>query len=291
MRFSFIEAQKAKYPVTVLCSVLQVSSSGFYAWRERRPSRRSQVNRDLTRRIFEIYHGSRQTYGSPRVHEELRQQGYGVSRKRVARLMRQRGLRARIQRRFHCTTDSGHQMPVAVNVLGRRFRTTAPDTVWATDITYVRTWEGWLYVAVVIDLFSRRVVGWAMADHLRTELALDALNMALGRRLPPAKLIHHSDRGSQYASARYQRILKDNAIVCSMSRAGNCWDNAVVESFFATLKTELIHRRSWPTRRQAKAAIAEYIELFYNCRRIHSSLAYRSPAQYEKEYLSAATAA
>jgi len=197
--------------------------------------------------------------------------------------MRQAGLRARRPRRWCRTTDSQHANPVAANVLARQFQPRGPNTVWATDITYVWTWEGWLYLAVVLDLFSRRVVGWALADHMRTELVLDALQMALGRRRPPAELVHHSDRGSQYASDAYRAVLREHGIVCSMSRRGNCWDNAVAESFFATLKTELIHRRSWPLRREVATAITEYIEVFYNRHRLHSFLAYRSPADYEEE--------
>lgn len=283
MRFEFIAAEKATVPVTTLCRVLQVSPSGFYAWRERPLARRCTADQKLAVQIAAIHAASRGTYGSPRVHATLQHQACAVGRKRVARLMRQAGLRARRPKRFCHTTDSQHAHAVAANVLGRRFEPRAANTVWATDITYVWTWEGWLYLAVVLDLFSRRVVGWALADHMRTELVLNALQMALGRRRPPAELVHHSDRGSQYASNAYRAVLREHGIVCSMSRRGNCWDNAVVESFFATVKTELIHRRSWPTRRELTTGITEYIEVFYNRYRLHSFLAYRSPADYEEE--------
>jgi len=282
MRFEFIAGEKASLPVTTLCRVLQVSPSGFYAWRERPRAQRHMQDQVLGVQIAAIHAASRGTYGSPRVHARLQRQA-AVGRKRVARLMRQAGLRARRPRRWCSTTDSQHANAVAANVLARQFEPSAPNTVWATDITYVWTWEGWLYLAVVLDLFSRRVVGWALADHMRTELVLNALQMALGRRRPAAELVHHSDRGSQYASDAYRAVLREHGIVCSMSRRGNCWDNAVVESFFATLKTELIHRRSWPTRRAVTTAITEYIEVFYNRHRVHSFLAYHSPADYEEE--------
>jgi putative transposase len=283
MRFDFIAEEKARFPVTTLCRVLQVSPSGFYAWRERPLAQRYTEDQRLSVQVAAIHARSRYTYGSPRVHAALTKQPYAVGRKRVARLMRQAGLRARRPRRWCRTTDSQHANPVAANVLARQFQPRGPNTVWATDITYVWTWEGWLYLAVVLDLFSRRVVGWALADHMRTELVLDALQMALGRRRPPTALVHHSDRGSQYASEAYRAVLREHGIVCSMSRRGNCWDNAVAESFFATLKIELIHRRSWPLRREATTAITEYIEVFYNRYRLHSFLAYRSPADYEEE--------
>ncbi len=291
MRFEFIAAEKATVPVTTLCRVLQVSPSGFYAWRERPLARRCTADQKLAVQIVAIHVASRGTYGSPRVHATLQHQACAVGRKRVARLMRQAGLRARRPKRFCHTTDSQHAHAVAANVLGRRFEPRAANTVWATDITYVWTWEGWLYLAVVLDLFSRRVVGWALADHMRTELVLNALQMAVGRRRPPAELVHHSDRGSQYASDAYRAVLREHGIVCSMSRRGNCWDNAVVESFFATLKTELIHRRSWPLRRDVAAAVTEYIEVFYNRYRLHSFLAYRSPADYEEAKRTVAQAA
>lgn len=292
MKCDFIAVQKAFYPVTTLCRVLQVSRSAFYGGVAGQPARRLVSNTELAVRIRTIHRTSRGTYGSPRVHAQLRRDDVRVSRKRVARLMAERGLCGRRPKRWYRTTDSTHGRPVTSNVLDRQFRPQAPDTVWATDITYIWTSEGWLYLAVVLDLFARRVVGWALADHLRTELALAALKMALGRRCPPSKLLHHSDQGTQYASAAYQQELRAHGILCSMSRRGNCWDNAVVESFFATLKAELIELRSWPTRREARDATAEYIEVFYNSHRLHSSLSYRTPLECEKEFtLTAAKAA
>lgn len=281
MRFAFIQAEKAEYTVRVMCRVLKVSPSGFYAWASRSPSARAQQADALRPVIAEAHRRSRGTYGSPRVHADLQDCGFRVGRKRVARLMREQGLVGRRPRRYRVTTDSAHELPVARNALGRQFNVTAPNRVWATDITYVRTWEGWLYLAVVIDLYSRRAVGWAMAEHLRTELVLDALGTALGQRLPTGPLIHHSDRGSQYASAVYRSVLAEHGITCSMSRRGNCWDNAVVESFFATLKGELVDTRPWPTRRAARSAIHEYIAVFYNRHRRHSFLGYLTPADYE----------
>lgn len=207
--------------------------------------------------------------------------GWSVGRKRVAAIMRRKGLVGRPRRRFRRTTEVDANLAVAPNILAREFTTSAPNQAWATDITYVRTWEGWLYLAVVIDLFSRRVVGWATADHLRTELCLDALAMAIGRRLPDSGLVHHSDRGCQYASDDYRRVLTNHGLTCSMSRKGNCWDNAVVESFFSGLKTELVYRHAWRTRAEASAAITEWIEVFYNRHRRHSTLGQVSPADLE----------
>jgi putative transposase len=292
MRCDFIAVQKAHYPVTTLCRVLQVSRSAVYAAGARAPARRRVRDGELAVRIRAIHAASRGTYGSPRVHAALQRAAQSVGRKRVARLMAVQGLCGRRPTRWCRTTDSDHTDPVAPNVLARQFAVAAPNRVWATDITYVWTGEGWLYLAVVLDLFARRVVGWAVAERLQTELALAALRMALGRRAAPTALLHHSDRGTQYTSATYQQLLRTHGIECSMSRRGNCWDNAVVESFFATLKIELIHRREWPTRAEVRAAITEYIELFYNAHRLHSSTGYRSPNDCEKEFmLTAATAA
>ena len=288
MRYPFILAEKAHYPVTVLCRVLQVSTSGFYAWIQRRPSKRQLRDRQLRAEISAIQRASRKTYGSPRIHAEFADRQVPVSRKRIARLMREIGLTGLARRRFQRTTDSAHDHPVAVNVLDRQFDVMAPNQAWVADITYIRTWEGWLYLAVVLDLFSRRVVGWALAEHLRTDLVLGALEMALGLRQPRQNLIHHSDRGCQYASQTYRDLLKQRGIECS--RRGNCWDNAVVESFFGTLKTELIHRRPWPSRRRAAAAITEYVEVFYNRHRSHSYLGYLRPAKYEEAHRTAALA-
>ena len=232
MRFEFVHAEKANHSVRTLCRVLQVSPSGYYAWRQERSGTRRNEDAVLAVHIRAIYKRSRRTYGSPRVTEQLKREGFAVGRNRVARLMRQEGLEAVPPKRFRVTTDSKHSEPVAPNLLARQFDPAGPNEAWATDITYVRTWQGWLYLAVVIDLFSRRVVGWAADSHMRTELVLDALAMALARRRPGVGLVHHSDRGSQYASKRYQDELERHGIIASMSRKGDCWDNAVAESFF-----------------------------------------------------------
>ena len=236
MRFACIHGEKAAYAGRRLCRVLEVTPSGYYAWARRGPSAHQRDNDRLKVRIRAIHTASRGTYGSPRIYEQLRQDGFPVDRARVARLLQDMGLIGLPVKRFRRTTDSDHQRPVAPNVLARDFDAAHPNERWSTDITYLWTWEGWLYLAVVLDLFSRRVVGWAVQPHLRTALALEAL----GRRVPEARLIHHSDRGCQYAADAYQAVLRDHAIICSMSRKGDCWDNAVTESFFATLKTELI---------------------------------------------------
>jgi len=234
--------------------------------------------------IREIHQRSRGTYGSPRICAELRARGRAVSENRVARLMRENGVSARFKRRWRRTTDSKHTLPVAPNTLDRNFEIEAPNKVWVTDITYIWTLEGWLYLAVVEDLFSRRIVGWSMADHMRTELVLGALDMAIGNRLPEGELLHHSDRGSQYASFTYQKRLEERGLACSMSRRANCLDNAVAESFFGTLKHELVHRQTWISRDQARAAIHEYIEIFYNRWRRHSTLGQVCPAEFERNY-------
>ena len=279
-----IEAEKAHFPIRMMCRLLKVSPSGYYASRGRPPSKRAVEDAALTLRIREVHLKSRGTYGSPRMHAELRWQGFRVGENRVARLMRKDGISARLKRRWRRTTDSGHTLPVAPNVLEQAFTVDAPNRVWATDITYIWTLEGWLYLAVVEDLFSRRIVGWSMAEHMRTELVLGALDMAIGNRLPEGRLLHHSDRGSQYASFTYQKRLEKQGITCSMSRRAQCLDNAVVESFFGTLKRELVHRRTWLSREQAKAAIYEYIEVFYNRWRRHSTLGQVSPAEYERSH-------
>ena len=285
MRFEFIQAQKAHFPVEFMCEQLEVSRSGYYAWAERPESMRQQQDKQLAQEVQKAHRDSRGTYGSPRVHAELQAQGRKVSRKRVARLMGEQQLEARRKRRTVRTTDSNHSHPVAPNVLERDFSPDQPNSTWATDITYVWTGEGWLYLAVVLDLFSRRVVGWSMSQHIDTQLVLGALEMALEGREPPRGLIHHSDRGSQYASAEYRQVLASRGIQCSMSRKGNCWDNAVVESFFSSLKQELVYTTHFDTRHQARSALFEYIEVFYNRRRRHSSLGYLSPLDYERATL------
>lgn len=281
MRFAFIDAEKAHFPVSFMCRKLQVSRQGYYAWRRREPSEHEKRDKQLSIAISAIHTEFKGVYGSPRITDELKDHGEHVSRKRVARLMREQDLTGELPKRFRRTTDSEHDLPVAPNLVDRRFDVERPDLVWVGDITYIRTWEGWMYLAVVIDLFSRRVIGWAAADHMRTELATEALTKAVDLRGQPLDVIHHSDRGSQYASEAYQALLDKYGMRCSMSRKADCWDNAVAESFFKTIKNELIHRRPWPTRAAARMAIAEYIDGFYNCRRRHSTLGSMSPLEYE----------
>jgi putative transposase len=283
VKFACIEAEKATTSISMMCRMLRVSRAGFYAWSRRTESTRARRNRELTMHIAAIHEESRRTYGSPRVHAELRFRGRQVSVNRVARLMQAAGIRARRRRRFVVTTTSRHNLPVAANVLERDFRAHLPNRVWSTDITYVPTREGWLYLAVVEDLFSRRIVGWATATSLERQLPLAALEMAIALRVPEAGLLHHSDRGSQYASFDYQKVLERHGIRCSMSRRGNCLDNAPVESFFGTLKNEHVHHFDFETVAQARAEVIDYIENFYNPRRRHSALGYRSPVEYEVE--------
>lgn len=241
----------------------------------------------MSQEIQQIYQASRQTYGSPRIHAALVAKGFQVGRQRVVRLMQKLDLMACKKRKFKATTDSEHELPIAQNILSRDFTATEPDQAWVADITYIWTTEGWLYLAVIIDLFSRRVVGWSMAEHMRTALILTALEAALGHRVPSSTgLVFHSDRGSQYASGDYQSALHKAGITCSMSRRANCWDNAVAESFFGTIKTELIYPRIFSTRNLARTIIAEWIEVFYNRQRIHSTIGYLSPVQFEDNYWS-----
>ena len=282
MKYAFIQVEKANHPVGVLCRTMGVSRSGFYAWCTRKPCERAQKDAVLKVHIRAKHRASGGTRGSPGIHGDLHQDGHRVGRTRVARLMREDGLVGVPQKRFKVTTDSNHSGPVAPNLLQDRPAPSRPDEVWAADITYVRTWEGWLYVATVIDVHSRRVIGWSCATHMRAELPLDALQMAIGQRRPPPGLIHHSDRGSQYASRKYRKLLAKHGIVQSMSRRGNCYDNALAESFFGTLKTELVHRYAWPTRRRAAEAISKWIATYYNSQRGHSALGYRSPMAFEK---------
>ncbi|MFQ5935117.1 MAG: IS3 family transposase [Acidiferrobacterales bacterium] len=287
VRYQFIEAEKARFPVIGLCRVLQVSRSGFYAWQARPESPRVRQNRRLELKIRAIHRGSRRNYGSPRVHDALREAGEHCGRHRVARLMRAAGLRAKTVRKFRATTDAAHTHPVAENLLAQGFSAQAPNARWVSDITYVPTGEGWLYLAVVLDLFSRAVVGWAMAPRMTAQLVRDALTMALWRRGRVAGLLLHSDRGCQYASDDYQQLLWANGIVCSMSRKGNCYDNAAMESFFGTLKRELVHHERYRTREAAMASIFEYIEVFYNHQRKHSAINYQAPMVYERQRVSA----
>ena len=268
-----------------MCEVLEVSRSGFYAWHSRPESDRSKYHRELVDKIRRI-HADRdmRSYGSPRVHKELVASGKTCSENSIAKLMRVNGLAARTRRKYRVTTDSAHSLPLAENVLNREFEQDAPDCVWLADMTYIWTMEGWLYLAAVLDAHSRKIVGWSMGHRMQASLVMDALRMALGRRCPDraASLLHHSDRGSQYASHAYRNLLREHNITCSMSRKANCWDNAMMESFFATLKKERTHHESYTTREEARQSVFEYIELFYNTRRRHSALGYLSPEQYEQ---------
>ena len=291
MKYACIARHRGEYPVRLMCRVLDVSPAGFYVWRTRAPSARALADERLMLNVRISHSRSGGTYGAPRVHRDLRDQGLPVGKKRVARLMRHQGLVGRVRRRSARTTDSAHPDPVAPNLLARQFDVNgigAMDRIWVSDITYVPTREGWLFLATVLDLASRRVVGWAMRETLEVDLALSALRMALGARRPPPGLLHHSDRGTQYAAAEYRALLTAHGMIASMSRKGDCWDNAVAESFFATLELELIVKSEWPTRDAARRAIFRYIETWYNRERRHSTLGYRSPAQYEAEVLTAA---
>jgi putative transposase len=285
VKFAFVAAEKAWAPIRALCMAAHVSRSAFYAWEKRGQSTREASDARLSVHIRAAFTEARGAYGSPRVHEKLKKAGHGVSRKRVARIMRELGLEGRRKRRFKATTDSKHAMPVPGNLLDRQFEVDAPDVAWVTDITYVWTAEGWLYLAAILDLFSRRVVGLAMSSHIDRALVLEALRNAVGRRLPGAGLMHHSDRGSQYASLEYQAALDRLGVVCSMSRKGNCWDNAVAESFFATLKTECVYPSRFATKADARETIFEYIEVFYNHQRLHSTLGFRSPVEFELDFI------
>ncbi len=291
MKFAFVKQMTGRFPVAWMCRKLGVSRSGFYAFLNRGPSKRAEDDERLKLLIRAAHTDSEGTYGSPRVLRELREQGLRTSQKRVARLMREEGLRGCATPRFVVTTDSNHNDAIAPNLVARRFEAPGPNHLWVGDLTYVRTWEGWLYLAVLLDVFSRRVVGFAMADHMRTELPLQALQQALEQRGPRSALVHHTDRGSQYASQEYRELLAQEGITASMSRSGDCLDNAVAESFFATLKKELIYRKTWPTRAKAEAEIRHYIDGFYNVRRKHSSLGYVSPIEFELTYAQAKRAA
>ncbi len=284
MRFRFIEDRRVDYPIRQMCAILDVSPGGYYAWRARPESRRTVVNRSLVSAIVRIHRDSGGRYGSPRVHAVLRARGRGVSRGRIERLMRRYGIRAiMIRPRRVRTTDSRHNLPIAPNLLDRDFTAPAINRVWLADITYVPTAEGWLYLAAVMDLYSRKIVGWAMRDHLRTELPLAALMMAMQRQRPGAGLIHHSDRGVQYASDGYRGALQLAGMKASMSRKGDCLDNAPMESFFHTLKTELVHHRNYASRADAKRDLFAFIEGFYNQTRLHSAIGYISPVEMERK--------
>ena len=265
-----------------MCTVLAVSTSGYYVWLRRCESVRTAINRILLTRIKVIHGQSRQTYGSPRITAALRAEGLVCNEKRIVRLMRKHDIKAKTRRKFRVTTNSRHRYPVALNVLNRQFTVTAANHVWVSDITYLWTHEGWLYLAGCLDLYSRQIVGWALSKRIDSELVLTALRQALGRRQPPLGLLHHSDQGSQYAADDYRKLLSDYGMTASMSRKGDCYDNAVMESFFATLKRELVVFENFLTRKEAKAKIFEYIEVFYNRQRRHSTLGYLSPVEFEE---------
>jgi putative transposase len=280
--YRFIDEHRDRWPVRLLCDALDVSPAGYYAWRDRPASARQRRQGALLVAIRAIHAEFKARYGSPRVHAELAARGHDCCVNPVAKLMHGHGIQAKTARKFRCTTDSNHDLPVAENLLGRQFDPESPNEAWVADITHLPTREGWLYLAAVEDLYSRRVVGWSMAEHLESRLVVDALTLAVERRLPGAGLLAHSDRGSQYASDQYQALLARHGIPCSMSRRADCWDNAPMESFFASLKKELVHGADFATRAEARAAIVEYIEVFENTRRRHSSLGYVSPAEYER---------
>jgi putative transposase len=281
--FTFIAAEKTGYPVAVMCRALEVNRTSFHDWERRAPSSRALTDAWLTEKIKEIHDTKRRVYGAPRIHAELRMaHGIRVGRKRVERLMSSAGISGLVPKKRGRTTIRVPGVRVADDLVERQFKPDAPNVLWLADITYLRSWEGWLYLAAVQDAYSRRIVGWSMAEHMKTELVTDALNMAVHRRRPDAGLIHHSDQGSQYVSLGFGQAARDAGIAISMGSRGDCWDNAVAESFFATLKKELIHRQSWPTRRELSSAVFEYIEAFYNRDRRHSTLGMHSPTDYEQ---------
>ena len=285
MRYQFVQQHQGQFPVTALCQVMKVTRSGYYAWKGRRPSARQKEDETLLVKIGQFFARSQGTYGSLRILRDLREEGFSCGKQRVAKLMRQAGLRAVATPRFRVTTDSKHALPVADNLLNQHFGASEANVKWAGDITYLWTGEGWLYLAVVLDLFSRRIVGWCMQTRLDRSLVVNAVQAALGQRRPGSGLLHHSDRGSQYASSDFQSLLNAQGIRCSMSRRGNCWDNAPVESFFGTLKQELVNRCHFTTREMARQEVFAYIEVWYNRQRRHSSLGYVSPVEFEQRAL------
>jgi putative transposase len=284
MTFRFIDDHRHDWPVRRLCETLEVSTAGYYAWQRRSTSAREQRRDVLVVEIRAIHAEVKARYGSPRIHAELAARDQKCSVNTVAKLMRANGIAAKTARKFRCTTDSNHDLPVADNRLDRQFNPCGANEAWVADITYIPTQEGWLYLAAVEDLYCRRVVGWSMANDLESRLVVDALELAVQRRLPAEGLLAHSDRGSQYASEHYQLLLEKHGITCSMSRRADCWDNAPMESFFASLKKELVHGAHFASRAEARAAIVEYIEVFYNNQRRHSSLGYVAPAEYEQSH-------
>jgi putative transposase len=282
VRYQFVEGHRQEFPTRLMCRVLGVSAGGYCGWRRRPACARRERGEALVAEIKAIHREVKARYGSPRIHAELVARGQACCVNTVARLMREHRIAAKTKRKFRCTTDSDHDRPVAENVVDRQFEPEAPNRVWTADITYVPTREGWLYLAAVEDLYSRQIVGWSMGERIDSRLVVDALEMAVSRRLPGEGLVAHSDRGSQYASEPYRRLLSGHGITCSMSRRANCWDNAPMESFFASLKRERVHDEVYVTREEARSSLFEYIEVFYNRVRRHSSLGYRSPVEYER---------
>ena len=281
MKYAWITENRDSFPIARMCRTLGVSPSGYYAWRKRKPSPQCQRREKIAQAAVEAYQESYGVYGYRKVHDDLQEQEVECCRETVRKILHEKGLFSRAKRKFVVTTDSQHTMPVAENLLDRQFEATGPNQKWAADITYLATDEGWLYLAVVMDLFSRRIVGWSMSDSLQSQLVLDALMMATAARRPSDDLLHHSDRGSQYASDAFQELLRRRHITCSMSRKGNCWDNAPLESFFGKLKTEWVHGKTYPTRKAAETDVFKYIELFYNRKRKHAALGYLSPVNFE----------
>jgi len=284
VRYAWIKEHDQEFPVAVMCEVLQVSTSGYYGWLGHSPSAQQQRRERIAQSAARFYFESECIYGYRKVYEDMLEANINCCRETVRRIMRQIGLFSRVKRKFVLTTDSEHAMAVADNLLSRDFTATSPNQKWVADITYIPTLQGWLYLAAVMDLYSRRIVGWAMSERIDSALVLSAMNMAISQRRPEAGLLHHSDRGSQYASEAFQDLLDDNGIVCSMSRKGDCWDNACIESFFGSLKTEWVRDKKYQTREQARDDVFKYMELFYNRKRRHATLGYLSPAAYEELY-------
>jgi transposase InsO family protein len=283
MKYEFIFSHRSALRVEKMCLALRVSRSGYYDWLNRGQSQRDRSNQVLLEQIERVYRDSRGNYGSPRITAELRADGEGCNKKRVARLMRINGIAAKTKRRFKVTTNSKHNQPVAANLVNQQFVAGATNKLWSSDITYIWTKEGWLYLSVVLDVYSRRIVGWSMNRRLTKELVIEAVNQALSYRNPGRNMIFHSDQGSQYASNRFRKLLADNEIKASMSGKGNCYDNAITETFFHTLKTELVYFENYQTREEAKLSIFEYIEVFYNRKRRHSAIGYQNPVDFENQ--------
>ena len=291
MRFAFIQEHRSEFQVRIMCRVLKVTRSGYYDWCGRKPSTRALDEAVIIQAATDLSNESKQTYGHRRICAGLAVLGITCGPKRMARLMKRAGLTVKVKRKFRLTTDSRHGLPIAENLLNRQFDQTAPNRVWVSDITYIWTDEGWLYLATTMDLFSRKIVGWAMDDHMRTDLVTRALQMAINARKPGPGLIHHSDRGSQYASKEFRSMLKEHGMLASMSRKGDCWDNAVMESFYRTLKVERVHKDRYKDHRQASNTIFEFIEIYYNTVRMHSTLGYQSPNEFEAKHSPGASAA